>query len=116
MDFGCHTKLQEKTTKYAPLVAALLKLWRKVEFVAITVGHASTTLTGNQWSLTQALSATRPEISRARARRNVSSPDTDIAARTHESSLFKFLTQTLPKLAQTRLLGIIYNRQALVHA
>ena len=26
-NFGCHKRLQEKTTKYAPLVAALEAMW-----------------------------------------------------------------------------------------
>ena len=44
MDFGCHAKLQEKTTKYAPLVAALNALWGKVELVAVPIGHTRTIL------------------------------------------------------------------------
>ena len=43
-DFGCHKRLQEKTAKYAPLVAALKAVWGRAEFVAIPVGHAGTTL------------------------------------------------------------------------
>jgi hypothetical protein len=61
-DFGCHERLQEKTTKYAPLVNALKTVWGEVEFVAIPIGHAGTTLTESQQRLAQALSATRPEI------------------------------------------------------
>jgi hypothetical protein len=115
-DFGCHKRLQEKTAKYAPLVAALKALWGKVVFVAIPVGHAGTTLKETQRHLAQALSSTRPEIERSRARREVLNPETDTAARTHDSSLFKTLMQALTKLAQDRLLGIIHHRQSLVHA
>ena len=50
------------------------------------------------------------------ARREVLNPETDNAARTHESSLFRTQTQALTKLAQTRLIGIIHHRQNLVHA
>ena len=87
-----------------------------MEFVAIPVGHAGTTLKETQRHLAQALSATRPEIERSRARREVLNPETDTAARTHDSSLFKTLMQALTKLAQDRLLGIIHHRQSLVHA
>jgi hypothetical protein len=114
-DFGCHERLQVKTTKYAPLINALRAVWGKVEFVAIPIGHAGTTLTETQRQLAHALSATRPEIERDRARRQVRDPDSDSAARTHDSSLFKSLMQALTKLAQDRLLGIIRHRQSLVH-
>ena len=42
-------------------------------------------------SLAQALLATRPEIERSRARREVHNPETDSTARTHDSFLFKTL-------------------------
>ena len=61
-DFGGHKRRQEKTAKYAPLVNALKEVWGKVEFVAISVGHAGNTLKETQHHLAQALSATRPEI------------------------------------------------------
>ena len=109
-------RLHEKIAKYTPLVATLKEIWGKVEFVAVPIGHACTTLQETQRHLAQALSATRPEIERSMARREVHNPETDSAARTHDSSLFKTLMQALIKLAQTRLLGIIHNRQSLVHA
>ena len=84
--------------------------------MAIPVGHAGTTLKETQRHLAQALSATRPEIERRRARREVLNPETDTAARTLDSSLFKNLMQALTKLAHTRLLDIIHYRQNLVHA
>ena len=87
-----------------------------MEFVAIPIGHAGTTLKETPKLLAQALSATRPEIEQRRARRQVRDPETDNAARTHDSSLFKSLMLTLTKLAQNRLSGIIHHRQSLVHA
>ena len=93
-------------------MAALHRIWGKVEFVAIPVGYVGTTLKETQRHLAQALSATRTEIER----REVNNPGTDSAARTHDSSLFKNLMQALTKLAQTRLVGIIHHRQNLVHA
>jgi hypothetical protein len=63
--FGCHEKIQEKTTKYVPIVKAK---WGKVEFVAVPVGHAGTILTETQRRLAQALPTARPEIERNRAR------------------------------------------------
>ena len=84
--------------------------------MAIPVGHAGATLKETQRNLAQALSATRPEIERSKANGDVLNPETDTAARTHDSSLFKTLMQVLTKLAQTRILDIIHNRQNLVHA
>jgi hypothetical protein len=115
-DFGCDKRQREKTTKYAPLVNALKEVWGKVEFVTVPIGHAGTTLKETPTRLAQALSATRPEIEQRRARRKVQDPDTDKAARTHDSSIFKSLMLTLTKLAQNRLSGIIHHRQNLVHA
>jgi ribonuclease HI len=115
-DFGCDKRRREKTDKYAPLVHALQAVWGKVEFVAVPIGHAGTTLKETPAQLAQALSATRPEIEQRRARRRVRDPETDTAARTHDSSLFKSMMLTLTKLAQNRLSGIIHHRQSLVHA
>jgi hypothetical protein len=61
-DFGCQKRLQGKTSKYTPLVAALRKIWGKVEFVAISLGHAGTTIQETRRHLAQPLSATRPGI------------------------------------------------------
>ncbi len=115
-EFGCHKQLQEKIAKYALLVVALKTIWRNVELAAVPIGHAGNTLQETHRHLAQALSATRPEIERCRARREVLNPETDTAARTHDSSLFKILMQSLTKLAQDRLLGIIYHRKSRVHA
>ena len=82
----------------------------------LPIGHAGTTLKDTPAQLAQALSATRPEIEQRRVKRQVRDPDTDNAARTHDSSLFKSLMLTLTKLAQNRLSGIIHHRQSLVHA
>ena len=114
-DFGCHKRLQEKTAKYAPLVTSLKAMWGKVEFVVFPVGHAGTTLKEMHRHLAQALSATRPEIERRQARREVRDPDTDSTARTYDSSLFKTLMQALTKFAQTRHIGILHHRENLVH-
>ena len=89
-DFGCHSKLQDKIAKYAPLVASLQALWGKVEFVAVPIGHAGTTLTMTHQCLIQSMLATRPEIKHSRTRRQVINPDTDFAARRHDTALFKF--------------------------
>ena len=94
-DLGCYKRLQEKTAKYAPLVIALKAVWGHVEFVAVPIGYLGTTLTETQRRLAQALSAIRPEIERRRAKREVQEPDTDSAARIHDSSLM----QELSKLA-----------------
>jgi hypothetical protein len=70
-----------------------------VEFVAVPIDRAGTTLTDTQRHLAQALSTTRPEIERRRARREVQDPEINSAARTHDSSLFKAMMQALTKLA-----------------
>ena len=43
--FGCDTKLEAKTTKYAPLIAILKRHWGHVEFIAFPIGRAGITLT-----------------------------------------------------------------------
>ena len=98
-DFGCDKRRQEKTAKYAPLVDKLKTLWGKVEFVAIPIEHAGTTLQETHRRLAQALFATRPEIELQRARRGAQDPATDTAARTHDSSLFKSIMPALTQLA-----------------
>ncbi len=93
-----------------------MTLWGKMEFVAIPIGHAGTTLQETHRRLTQALSATRLEIERQRARRDTQDPATDSSARIHDTTLFKSLMHALTQLAQTRLTCIIYNSQNLVRA
>ena len=104
------------TDKYISLVTALKTVWWKVEFVAVPIGYAGTTLHETQRHPAHAMSATRPEIDQRRARRLVRDPETDSAARTHDTSLFKIMMQALTKFAQDRLLGIIHHRQSLAHA
>ncbi len=89
---------EEKTVKYTPLVTTLQAVWGMVEFVAILIGHAGTTLSETQRHFAQALSATRPEIEQVRARRGVRRPEVDNAARIHDSSLFKTLMHALTNL------------------
>jgi hypothetical protein len=101
--------------KYASLVTARKDIWGKVELVAVPIGHAGTTLAAISHSLAQVLSDTILEIAQARSKRQVINPDTESAARTHDSSIFKSLMEALSKLAQSRLIGIIHNRQSLVH-
>ena len=84
--------------------------------MAVPIGHAGTTLQETHRHLAHALPATRPEIERCMARKEVLNPETDTAARTHDSSLFKTLMQALTRLVQDRLLDIIHHRQSRVHA
>jgi len=62
------------------------------------------------------MSATRPEIKHNRTRRQITNPDTDSTARGRDTTLFKYLMRTQTKLAQSRLVGIIHNRQSLVNS
>ncbi len=55
-DLGCVEKLEEKTSKYAPLLEALRRYWGRMELVAFPIGHAGTTLTKTLHQLTTAFS------------------------------------------------------------
>ena len=52
--------MEAKTKKYSPLIAALKRHQGRVEFVALPIGHAGTTLTATLTHLTAALSTIRP--------------------------------------------------------
>ncbi len=61
-DLGCDSKLVERTEKHFPLIAVLNKYWRRVEFGAIHIGHAGTTLHKTFEHLVTALSTVRPQV------------------------------------------------------
>jgi hypothetical protein len=61
-DLGCDKKHKEKTEKYSRLIAALNQYWGRVEFVAIPIGHAKTTLKKTLDYLTAAFSTVRQKI------------------------------------------------------
>ena len=113
-DFGCVEKLEEKTSKYAPLLEALRRYWGRVEFIAFPIGHAGTTLTRTLHQLTTAFSTVRPITGSSSTSRGDSFPAMDHNAKTHDYTLFKSLLDSLTDLAQSRLLGIIRNRKRLV--
>ena len=113
-DFGCVEKLEEKTSKYAPLLAALQRYWGRVELIAFPIGHAGTTLTKTLDQLTTAFSAVRPFTGRPSTSIGDTFPAMDHNAKAHDYTLFKSLLDSLTDLAQTRLLGIIRNRKRLV--
>ena len=113
MDLVCDVKFHTKTEKYSPLITALGRYWGRVEFIAVSIGHAGTTLTRTLDHLTAAFSSVRPTVERSRATRGASSPATDHNARTHDYSMFNSLLDSLTDLAQSRLLGIIRNRKRL---
>ena len=115
-DFGCVVKLDEKTSKYAPLLAALRRYWGRVEFVAFPIGHMGTTLTRTLDQLTAAFSTVRPIPGRSSTSTGDPFSATDHTAKTHDYALFKSLLDSLTDLAQSRLLGIIRNRKRLVDA
>jgi len=115
-DRGCDIKLDKKTEKYLPLIAALRKYWGRVEFLAFPIGHAGTTLTRTLEHLTAAFSNVRSLVERSRASKGISNPATDHTANAHEFSLFKSLLDSNTDLAQPRLLDIIKNRKRLGNA
>jgi len=87
-----------------------------VEFVAVPIGHACTTLTKTLNYLTAAFFTIRPSVERSRANMGIVSPATDHNAKAHDFTLFKSLLDSITDLAQSRLLGIIRNRKHLVDA
>jgi hypothetical protein len=113
-DLGCDDKLEAKTLKYAPLLAALRRHWGRVEFVAFPIGHAGVTLHGTITHLTTVFSAVRPREETSRANRDITNPTMDHTAKAHDYTLFKSLFDSLTDLAQSRLLGIIRNRKRLI--
>ena len=64
-DLGSEVKFDVKTEKNSPLIAALRKHWGRVEFVAVPIGHAGTTLTTTLDHLTAAFSTVRPSVERS---------------------------------------------------
>jgi hypothetical protein len=100
-DLGCDVKIDKKTEKFSPLIAALRRYWGRVDFIAFPIGHADTTITRTLDNL----STVRPTVERSRASRGASSPATDHNARTHDYSLFKSMIDSLTYLAQSCLLG-----------
>ena len=109
-------KHTENTEKYTPLVAAFKQHWGRVEFVAIPIGHAGTTLTRTLDHLTAAFSTVRTRVDHTSAIKNTSLPNTDSNAKRHDYRLFKSSLDALTDLAQSNLLGIIRNKKHLVEA
>jgi hypothetical protein len=83
-DLGCIEKLEEKTSKYAPLLEALRRYWGRVEFIAFPIGHAGMTLTRTLHQLTTAFSTVRPITGSASTSRGDSFPAMDHNAKTHD--------------------------------
>jgi hypothetical protein len=113
-DLGCDTKLEAKTAKYAPLLAALRRHWGHVDFIAFPIGHTGVTLHKTLTQLTTAFSAVRPREEPSRANRGTTDPAMDHNAKAHDYILFKSLLDSLTDLAQSRLIGIIRNRKRLI--
>ena len=74
-DLGCDKKHATKTEKHSPLVAALKQYWKRVEFVAIPVGHAGINLTRTLDHLTAAFSTIRPRAEHTSANERTSQPN-----------------------------------------
>ena len=110
-DLGCHEKYTQKIDKYLPLLTALRKYWGRVEFVSIPIGHAGTTLIDTANDFAAALAKVRPSIAAQRKRKGHKTPDTSSTVLLHDKKIAKALLNKLCSLAQTRLLGIIANRQ-----
>ena len=107
---------QRKSRSTPPLVAALNKYWGRVEFVAISIGHADTTLTRTLDHLSDAFSTVRPRMKHANANKGTPLPTMDSNATSHDYRRFKSMLDSLADLAQSRLLGIIRNMARLVDA
>jgi len=68
-DLGCDIKIDKKTEKYPPPIAALRKYCERVELIALPIGHAGATLIRTLEHLTAAFSTVRPSVKRSRASR-----------------------------------------------
>jgi hypothetical protein len=112
MKLKCHDKYTQKIDKYLPLLTALRNYWGRVELVIIPIGHAGTTLIDIANDFASALAKVRPSIAAQRKRKGQhKTPDTSSTALLHDKRIAKTLLDKLCSLAQTRLLGIIANRQ-----
>ncbi len=85
-----------------------------MEYIAIPIGHAGTTLKTTLDHLTAAFSTVRPRTDRTSAIEGTSQPDMDFYARSHDYRLFNSMLDALTDLAQSCLLGIISNKTRLV--
>jgi hypothetical protein len=92
-DLGCDKKHIKKTEKYSPLVAAIKQYWGWVEFVAIPIGHAGTTLTRTLDHLTATFSTV---LDHTNANKGTTMPITDSNAKSHDYRLFKFCSTRSP--------------------
>jgi len=82
-DLRCDKNHAEKTER-TPLVAAPKQYWGRLEFVAIPIGHAGTTLTRTLDHLTAAFSTIRPRMDRTNASKGMSQPNMYSNAKTHD--------------------------------
>jgi len=98
-NLGCDKKHAEKTEKYSPLVAALQHGWGRVEFVAIPIGYAGTTLTRTLDHLTATFSTVRPRQDQVNANKGTSQATTNSNATSHDYRLIKSLLDELTNLA-----------------
>ena len=98
-DLVCEIKFEKNTEKYTPLLAALRRYRRRVEFIAFPIGHAGTTLPMTLDQLTATFSTVRHTVKRSRANKGAASPATDLNTRTHDYNLFKSLIDSLTDLA-----------------
>ena len=115
-DLGCPEKRTDKTTKYEPLLAALLKYWGAVEFVCIPIGHAGTTLHDTARDLATALARIRPHFAAKRRRQGHKTPDVDSKALKHDKTIVKALLSCISSIAQDYLINILYNREKALRA
>ena len=87
-----------------------------MEFIALPIGHAGTTLNKTLDNLTAAFSTFNPHVEQASANTGVTDPAAGHNAKIHDSNLFKLLLDSLKDLAQPRLVGIIRNKKRLEDA
>jgi hypothetical protein len=103
-DLNLKTKLEEKTSKYQPLMDELKKEWGNVHLVCVPIGHAGTLLAETAEHLAMALATRRPQAGRGQAPDDLS---TDRHALPHDRKLANQLLNQLSDLAATRLLHIL---------
>jgi len=111
MDLGCHDTLAKKTEKYHPFLCAIRRYWGIVELVCIPIGHVGTTLHDTATDIATALAMACPSTAAKRTTQGQQTQDISKIALIHDTRIANTLLDKLCSLAQTRLLGIIANKQ-----
>ncbi len=101
-DLGCDNNITEKTDTYSPVVKALKEYRGRVDFAAVPIGHAGTTLYRTQDHLMAAFSAVGPLLEQVKANKGATSPVTNFNSKPHDYRMFNLMLDSLRDLAQSQ--------------